>query len=51
MRLKNENEANQVTQTKSFLWTWEPDILKVECEEENIIAHLSDGRVVSIPKA
>ena len=49
MRPRNE-PLNKEPQNSPFKEI-EPTILKVECHEEIITANLSDGRIVSIPKA
>jgi hypothetical protein len=48
MRLRNEPSKEP---TVKIVKLGEPTILTIECQEENITAHLSDGRVISIPKA
>lgn len=45
MKLRNE-----VKEPKAHWSIEEPDILKVECQEESITVYLSDNRVISIPK-
>jgi len=49
MRLKNEliKEMSSIKIVKES----EPTIWQIECQEEVITASLSDGRVISIPKA
>jgi hypothetical protein len=50
MQLKNKLANETAPQIKTGLEV-EPTILKVESQEEVITASLSDGRVISIPKA
>jgi hypothetical protein len=50
MPLRNE-PIKQKPKIAPFKELNEPAILKVECQDEIITANLSDGRIVSIPKA
>jgi len=50
MLLSNETNPNYKQPERIFSFP-EPDILSLTCQEEEIMATLSDGRVVSIPKA
>ena len=50
MPLRNE-PIKQEPKIAFFKELNEPAILRVECQDEIITANLSDGRIVSIPKA